>query len=799
MTTDPYIKEYLLQNGYSKEQTESPRFNLDSLKDNFSEPLNLAEISNIEDLQIFLAVHVDFVVTQEDIDMGKVYELSKVLVNYGLIASEKELRLDKLFIPDNSTVIFRKESGWREQRSKKIVLKDFILHDLEIIKGVNKYGNYIILDESLESNRYVDENEKNLALGLEFENCEGVDFEKFEEFSLAVSCKGCNEVTCPNGMNLRSLNLDGCMCSNLESIVVDYLTVANVEEFDLFLSSVPLKGIELKNIERCNIQGEMNFPSTTFSGVNFVGNKAVFSTNHLSMDNCTISDSTQVFRAETMNVDKCAVLDVGEIFCAQRINIKNCEFNTIMATLPVNSLTISNCTGFDGRFEEIVSALYEKKCFVTAKEIDGYDARRMLMDLDLNAEENRDLLKDIEALRKVLENNIFLRQIHVSPSLTVEAKQLLGEVAPDKIYYYGTIMTEDFNQGLGENLGYDNNWEMFLGADKVYDEIILGINPEWSELEKFKYLYDELGKKISYDINVLNEHNSEAESYTNANNIARNALSEILTKNGVCYGYAVAYEYLCRKAGLQCYEIGGIGYPQRYSEENHAWNFIQYTENEEVKSCFCDLTWDALRTKVGMKCEYFGFGFEDEDHKVADSNMYKVDTQSVQQLSLEEVIEVDEAIGHSDYKEEAYRNLSNSSEQKIYTLLKAMMRVQDLSHLSNNEISGLATKVLVFNGYDKDDVGFKSAFIRKNALADKEERTFLWAKQKDEQGKDSFEYFTLNPQQQEFKPMDRELIEEFLAAGMIEFYEGERLPGFENWISDKEYYSRGHDVGSMER
>jgi hypothetical protein len=47
--------------------------------------------------------------------------------------------------------------------------------------------------------------------------------------------------------------------------------------------------------------------------------------------------------------------------------------------------------------------------------------------------------------------------------------------------------------------------------------------------------------------------------------------------------------------------------------------------------------------------------------------------------------------------------------------------------------------------------------------------------------------------------MDRELIEEFLAAGMIEFYEGKRLPGFENWISDKEYYSKGRDVDSMDR
>jgi len=794
MITDQYIKEYLLRNGYSKEQIESPSFNLDSLEDNFAEPLDLSRVENIEDLKIFLMVHLDFIVTQEDIDRGKVYELSKLLVNYALIASEKDLRLDKLFVPQNEIIVFRKDAGFAFAK-KKIILKNFALQNIDIEKGVNDYGNIVALGDSMENNRYINQDKEDLALSLDFEDCEGVELEKFSDFSLELSCKDCHEIFCPNGMNLSSLTLDNSICSNLATLSIgDSLTLANIEEIDLSGISSPSISATLSNIGKCRVGGEVHFPSTSFSYVNFEGNNAIFSVeSSLDMYSCTFTEAMPIFQANTINIDNCIMPNVVQAFQGERISIKHCDFNVVLATTPRSSLSLSDCYGVDERYDALVSELRERKCGITTQDISGYDVRRTLKDLNLNAEENSDLLDDIVKLRAVLENNNFLQRIQVSPTLTSEQKQLLEELASDKIYYFSIFAGDaygDFSEDLGENLGYSNNFDMFLAADKAYEEIVDGLNPEWSELQKFKYLYDELGKRISYDTNVLGRYNSDVESFNYANSVARNAFSEILTKNGVCAGFSRAYEYLCKKAGLQCHSVGGKG---------HSWNVIQYMENGELQSCFCDLTWDALATKVGMRSNYFGFGREDGEHEIDSLDGKKEYVKDVKKLAYEKVVETDVAIGHADYREDTYRQLSDVSEQTVSALLKAMMDVQDLSTLSNKEMSQLAITVLMLNGYDEKNIGYNRAFIRRNALADKEERTFLWVKQKDEQGQESVEYFTFNFQQQEFKLMDRELIEEFLAAGMIEFYEGGRLPGFEHWASDKEYYSRGHGSGSMER
>jgi hypothetical protein len=79
-------------------------------------------------------------------------------------------------------------------------------------------------------------------------------------------------------------------------------------------------------------------------------------------------------------------------------------------------------------------------------------------------------------------------------------------------------------------------------------------------------------------------------------------------------------------------------------------------------------------------------------------------------------------------------------------------------------------------------------FIRKNASQDKEGRDILWVKdEKSKDGKEKYHYYTFNANQQAFKSLEPEIIEELLANGMLEFYKDQKLPGFENWMSEKEY------------
>ena len=114
-----------------------------------------------------------------------------------------------------------------------------------------------------------------------------------------------------------------------------------------------------------------------------------------------------------------------------------------------------------------------------------------------------------------------------------------------------------------------------------------------------------------------------------------------------------------------------------------------------------------------------------------------------------------------------------------------MMQIQDLSGMSNNEIVEMAAELLATGSrkYD-EDVGIAEAFIRKEERVDKDVRTILWVKKNN---KEEYLYYTFNSEQQEFKSLDKETVEELLASGMLEFYKGQKLPGFEEWISEKEY------------
>ena len=107
--------------------------------------------------------------------------------------------------------------------------------------------------------------------------------------------------------------------------------------------------------------------------------------------------------------------------------------------------------------------------------------------------------------------------------------------------------------------------------------------------------------------------------------------------------------------------------------------------------------------------------------------------------------------------------------------------------MSNTEVVELARIMLFKGGVDKRKMGVNNTFIRRDSRADKEVRDILWLKDTDEQGKDKYLYYTFNSQQQAFKSLDRETIEELLASGMIEFYKDQQLPGFKDWIPEKEY------------
>ena len=63
--------------------------------------------------------------------------------------------------------------------------------------------------------------------------------------------------------------------------------------------------------------------------------------------------------------------------------------------------------------------------------------------------------------------------------------------------------------------------------------------------------------------------------------------SVFVNHRSVCAGYSRAFEYLCRKAGLECVYVTGTAVLNNGENGSHAWNLIRIQD----QWYWCDVTW----------------------------------------------------------------------------------------------------------------------------------------------------------------------------------------------------------------
>jgi hypothetical protein len=304
-----------------------------------------------------------------------------------------------------------------------------------------------------------------------------------------------------------------------------------------------------------------------------------------------------------------------------------------------------------------------------------------------------------------------------------------------------------------------SSYDDFINADEIFEEIVNNINPNWNELEKFKYIYTELGEIISYDINVL--YSDEKCNYDRANLIARDIFKSILTGKGICTGFSEAYQYVCRKAGLMC-----------YTERNatHQYSIIGYhDENGELVKSYCDLTWDSEMIKRKQKCRYFGKSKETfKFHK----DLKESDTLDIPEKKIEEI---DRTISYE--KETYYQEIINNAMEiediveRTEFVIQEMMSVKSLRIMTNNEIVRFAQYLLIKAKVNKEQIGITKGFAGKDNNDVNDTRLILWLKDNKK-----FYYWTFNKEKQKFVDLDKATLEELISSGMLELYGDEEVP-----------------------
>ena len=132
----------------------------------------------------------------------------------------------------------------------------------------------------------------------------------------------------------------------------------------------------------------------------------------------------------------------------------------------------------------------------------------------------------------------------------------------------------------------------FEGRLQTYFEDI-PYNEEGYELAR--HIYINYNKTIAYDYDV-----SENDNFTFGNSSGYTA---IMKGTGVCSSFAKGYTFLARMAGLEAFDVSGIGYP-----EPHEWAALKIGD----KYYFADPTWDYV-TPTPELYRYFCFGLDQRE------------------------------------------------------------------------------------------------------------------------------------------------------------------------------------------
>ena len=129
----------------------------------------------------------------------------------------------------------------------------------------------------------------------------------------------------------------------------------------------------------------------------------------------------------------------------------------------------------------------------------------------------------------------------------------------------------------------DSKWAQ---VDAIANNVVAAVANE-SDYNKLKYFYDWIINWTEYQENECDQ------DYT----------SVFLLKKSICAGYARAFQYLCKKAGLKCTTVRG------QTNEPHAWNLVKLNG----QYYWIDVTWgDPVNDDGSQTLVYYYFMVTDE-------------------------------------------------------------------------------------------------------------------------------------------------------------------------------------------
>ena len=122
--------------------------------------------------------------------------------------------------------------------------------------------------------------------------------------------------------------------------------------------------------------------------------------------------------------------------------------------------------------------------------------------------------------------------------------------------------------------------------DSAVNEILGGIDPVWTDVQKIIYIHDYLVTHVVYAWEEGYERIRPDEK-------ANTAYHALVEGRAVCDGYSKAFKYLMDLIGIECDKVNSI-------QLKHSWNVLKL----DGSIYFVDVTWDDPESCQGLYCEH---------------------------------------------------------------------------------------------------------------------------------------------------------------------------------------------------
>lgn len=235
----------------------------------------------------------------------------------------------------------------------------------------------------------------------------------------------------------------------------------------------------------------------------------------------------------------------------------------------------------------------------------------------------------------------------------------------------------------------------YFEGESIFQTILKGINPDWSEHQKYRYLYTKIGEMLSYDLNVLDygEKASIHEKYS------RNIFTSASKNWGICSSFAGIYDYLCYRVGLDSTII---------SENDHDYVLIIDSTGKDYVT---DLTVDSARIKFGLRTKNYAVSAAEFEKNSHDLSSMDIGEYEIAYMDENQIKEMDESTGYLEkfggyYTDYILINLANALEgntliEKVESFIEKVKNLKTIGRVTDSDYIQII-KWILSNCQDKD-------------------------------------------------------------------------------------------------